>query len=212
MRVALSVLCSGLSGASADVVAATWKGVQYVRRRVTPKYTNTADQIIRRRDFSRMPLWWRSFPANLVVLLKAAAVGLKMSAFNVVSKVNLTAFFEEVVPQLYAGLGSISNVSNFACVAGPTKGISMSWDAGAAPATDYVLPFSIPVDPTTAPTAEADQVTFYSPVLVSAKSGGIVVLGTGGDYFVGGIVIRGATIAAATKVSDPVVVQATSGV
>ena len=65
MKLTFSPLVAGMSGKAAHAVAASWKGVPYVRKLVIPHNPKSAAQVIQRGYFARMPSWFRSLPTDL---------------------------------------------------------------------------------------------------------------------------------------------------
>ena len=212
MKTTMSVLVSGLSGSSGDVVASRARGQSYVRRRVIPKYTNTVEQAAVRANLSRMPRWWRSLPGPLAELMKLRCVGESLSAFNRVSKACLTAMNADVPypPPLIEGMGKINNVQVTGFVPGAGPDCSIKFSPGAAPLTNYAVGFAIPVEAALENKEEPDVVVFSTPVLVSELEVEIGLAWNSKDYWVGVMVIDKATFATAENFSDAVVGLVTS--
>jgi len=88
MKVTTSPLVSALSGKAGDVVAATWKGRQYARRRVTPANPNSAGQQTVRESMGRLAPLWRSLSAAVKAVQNAYAASYRMSGWNWFAKQN----------------------------------------------------------------------------------------------------------------------------
>lgn len=82
MRVTPSPLVGRMSGKTAGLVAATWKGRQYVRAHVIPANPQTAAQTLVRTSLARCVTLWRSLEADFKTWLDEYATGYRMSGFN----------------------------------------------------------------------------------------------------------------------------------
>jgi hypothetical protein len=207
MKITPSVIVASMSGAAGSVVASTWKGRGYVRKLVIPKNPNTADQIIYRDRFARMPGWFRSLPAALRSIHEVAAEDVpaswqamadadQLSIFNEFSKANLVALKASLTPPLMRGNPDLNSVGTPAAVAGgSSKTIAFTWVQGSAPAGTYVLPLTIPVDPDEADKVEPDVITAHAPVAVATQTATLTVATAAKSYYVIGVVIDAATVA-----------------
>jgi len=83
MLVTPSPLVSSMSGKTAGLVAASWKGRQYVRRHVIPANPNTAAQQAVRNSLARCVLLWRSLAAFTKAWLDSYGADYRMSGYNV---------------------------------------------------------------------------------------------------------------------------------
>ena len=214
MKALLTAFVSGLSGKSGDAVAANWKGIQVIRRRVIPKNPKSAAQVAQRALMARMAAWWRSLPSDLTTFINAHAVGTKMSGFNRSSKQNLDDLVAGNTPAIVPGNPTCSAVQAIADATSTTDAeIDITWDAGAAPQTYYVHIFTCPDDPAEIGLVEPDVWTMYgTPVLVSAEAAAAIpVANIAKLYYVVAIVADTNDLATATIISGGTAATATSG-
>ena len=83
MKITYSPLVASCSGTTANAVAATWKGINYIRQHVIPANPNTAAQQLVRNALTRCVTLWRSLHANIKSWLNTYGVDYRMSGFNV---------------------------------------------------------------------------------------------------------------------------------
>lgn len=83
MKIRFSPLISGMAGRTADLVAASWKGIAYVRKWVIPANPQTAAQTAVRNSLARCVTLWRSLPTAVKSSLDAYGTTCAMSGYNV---------------------------------------------------------------------------------------------------------------------------------
>jgi len=132
MKVATSVLASGLFGSAGDVVGAKWKGRQYVRTRVAPTNPNTASQQLIRNAFARMVACFQALAAGVKTFLDILGSERQMSGFNVYLgdgvKDERDNHFHAIMPDNR----HCNPVAGFAAAQGAASGeIALTWNAGA---------------------------------------------------------------------------------
>jgi len=82
MKIIFSPLVAGFSGKTAHLVGASWKGIAYVRKLVTPANPQTAAQTAVRDSLTRCVELWRSLDAKIKAWLDEYAVDYRMSGYN----------------------------------------------------------------------------------------------------------------------------------
>lgn len=82
MKVTPSPLVSEMRGKTAGLVAATWKGIQYVRMHVIPQNPQTVAQTAVRDALARCVTLWRSLALGFKVWLDTYYDDYAMSGFN----------------------------------------------------------------------------------------------------------------------------------
>jgi len=214
MKALLTAFVSGLSGKSGDAVAANWKGIQVIRRRVIPKNPKTDAQIAQRAKMARMAAWWRSLPADLTAFINEHAVGTRMSGFNRSTKQNLDDLVATLAPSLVPGNPTCIGLTGLADATSTTdKEIDITWTPGATNPAHYVHVLTCPVDPAEVGLIEPDIWTMYdTPTLVSELAlASIAVDNIAKDYYVVAIVADTNDLATATIISGGTAITATSG-
>lgn len=88
MRVIPSALVAELRGSTAELTAASWKGINYVRRKVIPANPNSAAQQAVRNSMTRCVTLWRSLSATVKAWLDVYGTNYAMSGFNVFTSKN----------------------------------------------------------------------------------------------------------------------------
>ncbi|MBA7539228.1 hypothetical protein ES705_31507 [subsurface metagenome] len=83
MKIKWSPLVGSASGTTADAVAASWKGIQYIRKHVIPHNPNTTAQQEVRNSLARCVPLWRSLAFQVKGWLDTYGVDYRMSGFNV---------------------------------------------------------------------------------------------------------------------------------
>jgi hypothetical protein len=169
MRLTLSPLISKLSGTAADAVAASWKGIQYVRQYVVPQNPNSAAQQLVRNTIARLNPLWQTLGTLASAAWTYKATGLPLSAWNLFTQKNFvaekagTALLVTPYRSDVQGLG--------ACTGNPgaNKIIAFSWFAGFADPTDNVE-FLVRENGT-----NRFQLPTYAAVVVSALTANLTV-------------------------------------
>jgi len=83
MKVRLSVLLSGISGKSGDVVGSNWKGRAYVRRRVIPANPQTQKQQDQRNALARLVECFQALTSREKTFLDKLGADEALSGYNV---------------------------------------------------------------------------------------------------------------------------------
>lgn len=97
MLIVPSPLVSSMSGKTAGLVAASWKGRQYVRRYVIPHNPQSAGQTAVRESLARCVTLWRSLSSIVKTSLNSYGADYRMSGYNTFMSKNRAA---EQVPAL----------------------------------------------------------------------------------------------------------------
>ncbi len=134
MRVVPSPLVASLHGSAAGVTAATWKGIQYIRRKVTPANPKSAAQVLVRESLARCVTLWRSLDADVKTWLNLYGADYRMSGYNVfMSKCRALeqagSLLKPVPDSPYAPVPT-----DLAFAAGASGVITVTWTAGDVPA------------------------------------------------------------------------------
>jgi len=99
VKVKPSALVAELNGSTAELTAASWKGINYVRRKVTPANPNSAAQQAVRNSLTRCVALWRSLSTTVKTWLDTYGNNYAMSGFNVFTSKNRA--LEQVPSALY---------------------------------------------------------------------------------------------------------------
>jgi hypothetical protein len=137
MKVALSVIASGLSGSAGDVTAFKWKGIQSLRTRVTPANPNSAGQQLVRAAMARVVALAQSLPALLKTFLDVLGNEQKMSGFNVAVGPNLKLERDDHYNPIVPANRHCPSVAGMAVATGVgAGGITLTWTTTDWLATD----------------------------------------------------------------------------
>ncbi|GAJ05127.1 unnamed protein product [marine sediment metagenome] len=139
MLVTPSALVGRLSGRAGGVVAASWKGRQYVRTHVIPANPQTDAQDVVRESFARCLPLWRSLHVIVKEFLDLYGAGYRMSGFNIFVSKNRLLEQTETGLKPVPDVGKIPAPAAFAAVEGAGAGgdIDCTWTpAGPAALTD----------------------------------------------------------------------------
>lgn len=209
-----SVLVGMLSGKAGGTVAANWKGRMYFRTLVTPANPKSDDQKTQRGYMARQGKWFRSLDPVLVHFLDEYGTGVRISGFNVMAKENLRAMHKSLDPYLKPGNPHEPQVEEFEAVqgVGEVAQIDITWAAGIATGTDYMHIWTCPVDPDEAEKEVADVWSHDDGEAVTVLTETTTVTASLADkaYYVVGIILDTATLAAAAHASGGVAHHATS--
>jgi len=213
VKLTFSPLVAGMSGKAADAVAATWKGVAYVRKHVIPKNPKSPGQVAQRGLLTRMPPWWRSLPAGLKTLVNSLAVGRKMSGYNLMVKTDLTILAAAGDPIIVPGNPDLHPVSLVAGANGSISGLKITWTQDLATTGNFAHIFTAPVDPDEESLTEPDVWTYQSDDIVTVETeeaDDVPTANAAKDYYIAVVVADTNDLATATCVSGGTGGQGTS--
>ena len=213
MKLTFSPLVAGMSGKAAHAVAASWKGVPYVRKLVTPHNPKSADQVTQRGFMSRMSPWFRSLPTDVKTWLDDLAVGLGKSGANLMVAEDLKHLADAEDLEIVPANPECNALFSITAATGAAAGVKFTWDAGNAIQTHYVHCFTCPVDPAESGKEEPDGWTHHSSKFVLVSGGTTVdlpTLNTEKAYHVVGIVGDTTDIATCTLISGGIADHADS--
>jgi len=214
MKVTCSPLIASLSGRAADAVAASWKGVLYVRKHVVPHNPKSAGQIAQRGYMARMSPMFRSLPTAIKTWLDDLAVGLGKSGFNLMVAEDLKHLADAEDPQIVPANPNENAVFSIADGAGASGQIDITWVAGSADSTHFVHAFTCPVDPDEVAKTEPDGWTYHSgevEQVTTGAAGSFVVSNVAKDYHVVAIVADHVVLATAANYSGGIGATIASG-
>lgn len=86
MKITYSPLVASASGTTANAVAASWKGINYIRMHVIPHNPKTDAQQAVRDALTRCVTLWRSLSTEIKFWLNSYGVDYRMSGFNIFMK------------------------------------------------------------------------------------------------------------------------------
>lgn len=214
MKILMGVGFAGASGKAGDTVAATWKGRQYFRRRVTPKNPKTAAQLAVRAHLARMAAWFRSLSDPFEALLDNIGTDRQLSGYNVMSSVCLKALTNGGYPPLVPDNKDLIAMASITAARTAVRDIQVTPARGASDVTNFWFLFVAPVDPTETAKVEADLWTQTNAV-GHANDGVAKKVGTrpyaNKDYYVAVILADTNSLATATKISGGVAAMSDSG-
>ena len=214
MKVTPSPLVARLSGKAASAVAASWKGILYVREHVIPHNPKSAAQVTQRGYFARMSAWFRSLPSGITDWLDDLAVGLGKSGFNLMSGLDLKHLALSENPEIVPGNPKCDALFSAADATSVLDNeVDLAFVAGNAISTYFVHAFTCPVDPDEAALTEPDGWSYAAtPVEVSTGAyAKIAVANIAKAYYVALIVADTNDLATATKISGGIGLTCTSG-
>ncbi|MBA7643143.1 hypothetical protein ES703_50857 [subsurface metagenome] len=125
MKITFSPLLAGASGRAADAVAASWKGIAYIRKFVVPANPKTAAQTAVRDAFAACVTLWRSLSTTVKTFLDTYGTGYAMSGYNVFISKNRAAQQAETALRPVPDNPLISAVPDFAFDSEPDPGVSL---------------------------------------------------------------------------------------
>lgn len=141
MKAGLSILLTSLKGTAGNVVAATWKGIQYFREHVTPANPNTPAQVAQRLNMSTVVSWFHDAEDQLKTALDALAEGRPLSGANLFVQRNVKDMADDVAPRIMPLTTTVNPVSNFVATDEADGTFSLAWDQGESTTDDmmYIL-------------------------------------------------------------------------
>lgn len=142
MKIKWSPLVGSASGTTADAVAASWKGIQYIRKHVIPHNPQTDEQMLVRNSLARCVPLWRSLGSEEKAWLNKYGVDYRMSGFNVfMSKCRaLEQALELILPMPPNPYEPAPDTFAAATGAGAGGDIDCTWvDNSSAPFQDIIL-------------------------------------------------------------------------
>jgi len=142
MRLVTSIVAGTLSGSSGNVTAATWKGRQYVRQRVTPANPNTNDQQAQRKAWTRVVECFQGIAVIVKTFLDKVGSDQALSGYNVMMSASVKderdTFGHDIIP----ANRYLDPVAGLAVATGlAAGGLTVTWTAWGAGATEvpYIL-------------------------------------------------------------------------
>jgi hypothetical protein len=129
MRYEPSALVNSLSGKTGGIVAASWKGVGYIRKHVIPKMGMASGQVAARAGFVLLSPLYRSLSATIMTYLDTYGTTIRKSGFNVFGS---TVIPDIVAVQVIHPLPPNAKVAAVATFAAATGGgaagtLALSW-------------------------------------------------------------------------------------
>ena len=133
MRVRFSAAFAEARGSAGSITASAWKGIPYLRSRITPANPKTDLQVAHRLLLTKSVAWWHDLEQQLIDSIDALVTGTPMSGFNAFCKRNVKDLHDVVAPRILP-LNAITNpIQNLAGVPGTaTKTIDLTWVQGEA--------------------------------------------------------------------------------
>ncbi len=138
MKITPSVLIGEMSGAAGPVVFSKWKGVAYVRQKVTPANPNTVAQQTQRGYFSQVVSWWHNITTTLQDYCEELIEGEPLSGFNAFQSRNVKDLVQTVDPRICPLATDIAAIETFVATTGAPGEISLTWTAGDAVPTSNI--------------------------------------------------------------------------
>jgi hypothetical protein len=133
-KISLSPLVVDIRNKVADMVFSKWRGINYVRSRVTPSNPNTDDQKAVRNSMARCVNMYQSLPQKFKSAWGYVASGKSYSGYNLFTATN-RADEEAATPVESSPSTDISSVSTFNAAAGAlTKEIDITFTPSPVPA------------------------------------------------------------------------------
>jgi hypothetical protein len=179
-----------ISGSVADVTAATWRGVQYLRKcNRNPKFVDDAPHKLARASLSVLVHMWKHMPADWQAAWDTFAARLGMSGFNCFVKANAKAQQADVPVSAAPSCPGVFPVISIVLSDAAAHKIKAVWAAGDAVPTDKVdiliLKDYHPTDMTTVIEDNGrPRFTEQDTTLVSALQKDLMATGAAGDYLV----------------------------
>ncbi len=125
MKITFSPLLAGASGRAADAVAATWKGIAYIRKFVIPANPKTDAQTAVREAFAACVSLWRSLTTEVKTFLDTYGTGYAMSGYNVFISKNRKAQQDKTALRPVPPNPIVSAVPDFVFDSEPNPGVSL---------------------------------------------------------------------------------------
>lgn len=136
MIVTFSALVSEASGSVGPVVFSRWKGIPYVRSRITPANPKSTDQVTVREAFATTVDWWHDIEEQLQDFIKTLVTGRPLSGFNRFVGANCDALHDEDPPPFVPQETTTPEITTFAAVTGTGLGeLDLTWDQANASET-----------------------------------------------------------------------------
>jgi hypothetical protein len=89
MKIRFSPLISQASGSAGPVTASRWKGIPYMRERITPANPNLPLQLDQRARMRKVVAWYHDLESQVTDFLDLLAAGEAFSGFNAFTKRNV---------------------------------------------------------------------------------------------------------------------------
>lgn len=133
MKVKPSALVSSMSGSTADLTMASWKGILYARKKVIPANPQTAAQTLVREAFAACVTLWRSLHNHMKTWLDTYGVDYAQSGFNVFISKNRAVEQAGTALSPVPANPHIAAPTTFTVAAGGANELVLTW-AGDPPA------------------------------------------------------------------------------
>ena len=138
-RITLSPLLTDIRGKVADAVFSKWKGVNYVRARVTPSNPQTAAQTLQREALADCLLDWQSIKAWAKAVWDTYASGYNASGYNFYMDVNIMRVKAAEAPMATPENPDYVMISAAAAATGASGEIDITWTDEGGGANDQVF-------------------------------------------------------------------------
>jgi len=174
MKVTPSPLVSKISGKTAGVVAASWKGRNYVRKLVTPANPKSTSQTAIRNSMAKMPAMWRALTDNLRKAFNTAAAVMSLAGWNLWTKQNRKSSQTNgtLVPVPHNSKKGMAAAWNVATGAGAAGTVSASWTDPADPAYTKITHFVFDATQVTLVKVVEGTLTSATPLTISGLTPG----------------------------------------
>jgi len=134
MKVIYSPLVSQARGSAGPLTASAWKGINYIRERITPSNPDTDKQRVARAAITRCVSWWHDLEAQVVTYINSLVAGQAISGFNTFTKRNAKDMHEEDPCRIIPLNTAVNPIANLVAITGSNAGdIDLTWDQGEAP-------------------------------------------------------------------------------
>ncbi len=138
--VIFSPIISQIRGKTAEVVFSAWKGIAYIRRRVTPANPRTVAQTAQRDIMRRWVSRWHDLEEQIKDECKRLIKGLPLSGFNAFIGRNVEDSAKAVDERIMPLNAEVNAIATFEALTGSLDpgDIEVSWTLGEAAANDKI--------------------------------------------------------------------------
>lgn len=177
-------------GKVGDTVFSSWKGISYIRSRVTPSNPRTTNQTKQRNKLKWSVLQWQSLATDIKLRWNEYASPYSRSGFNMWSKFNIPSelHVDDLQLRMTPANKDVAGPTDFAAVEGASAGeINCTWVEGLEGAGIYIEIYAFKEGSTFYDTAP-EQLSHES--ILSSVNAATVTAGTpGGVYQVVGFIV-----------------------